>query len=207
MELFTGFLQYLITFFAILDPIGISAIALSLLGSSISQSQLAEVSKKSTITIIIAFFVVFLSGDFLLKLFGISEESLKTMGGIILILMAIKMVNGSTEKSSPSSENFKEMAIVPIGIPIAFGAGLFSTVIIYKQQAQSFMEMFSISFAFVLNAVIFYLILRNSIYIKNALGTIGQNVVTKLMGLIVGAIAVQFIVSGIVQLVKQYGMI
>lgn len=205
MEFASNFLQYLITFFAILDPIGISAIALSVLGSTISQNQLSEVSKKSTFTIVIAFFIVFLSGDFLLKLFGISEESLKTMGGIILILMAIKMVNGSTNESTSITKDYKEMAIVPIGIPIAFGAGLFSTVIIYKQQAQSFMDILSISLAFLINAVIFYFILKNSIYIKNALGHVGQNVVTKLMGLIVGAIAVQFIVSGIVELVKVYG--
>lgn len=205
MEFASNFLQYLITFFAILDPIGISAIALSLLGRSISQNQLSEVSKKSTFTIVTAFFIVFISGDFILKLFGISEESLKTMGGIILILMAIKMVNGSTSQTSNITKNYKEMAIVPIGIPIAFGAGLFSTVIIYKQQAQSFMDILSISLAFLINAVIFYFILKKSIYIKNVLGHVGQNVVTKLMGLIVGAIAVQFIVSGIVELVKVYG--
>ena len=53
-------------------------------------------------------------------------------------------------------------------------------------------------------AFIFYMILRNSIYIKKALGITGQNIVTKLMGLIVGAIAVQFVISGIVHLSKSY---
>ena len=208
MEFLSHFLQYSITFFAILDPIGSSAIALSILGTKISQVQLNDVSKKSTFTILIAFFVVFLSGDFILNLFGISENSLKTMGGLILILMAIKMVNGSTDKNAtPNDDNYKEMAIVPIGIPIAFGAGLFSTVIIFKQQAQTMVDMAAVSSAFVLNALLFYLIMRNSRHIKTLLGVTGQNVVTKLMGLIVGAIAVQFIVSGIIAMVKQYGMI
>ncbi len=208
MEFLSDFLQYSITFFAILDPIGSSAIALSILGSKISQVQLNDVSKKSTFTILIAFFVVFLSGDFILNLFGISENSLKTMGGLILILMAIKMVNGSTDKNAtPNDDNYKEMAIVPIGIPIAFGAGLFSTVIIFKQQAQTMVDISAVSSAFILNALLFYLIMRNSRHIKNLLGVTGQNVVTKLMGLIVGAIAVQFIVSGIIAMVKQYGMI
>ena len=208
MEFLSDFLQYSITFFAILDPIGSSAIALSILGSKISQVQLNDVSKKSTFTILIAFFVVFLSGDFILNLFGISENSLKTMGGLILILMSIKMVNGSTDKNAtPNDDNYKEMAIVPIGIPIAFGAGLFSTVIIFKQQAQTMVDISAVSSAFILNALLFYLIMRNSRHIKNLLGVTGQNVVTKLMGLIVGAIAVQFIVSGIIAMVKQYGMI
>ena len=96
------------------------------------------------------------------------------------------------------------MAIIPIGIPIAFGTGLFTTIIIFKHQASSFVDLFSISLAFCLNALVFYFVLKNSIHIKKYLGTTGQNIITKLMGLIVGAIAVQFIVSGIVFLAKGY---
>ena len=66
------------------------------------------------------------------------------------------------------------------------------------------MDLFSISMAFCINALVFYFILKNSIYIKKYLGLTGQNIITKLMGLIVGAIAVQFIVSGIVNLSKGY---
>lgn len=58
--------------------------------------------------------------------------------------------------------------------------------------------------AFCINALILYLVLKNSIYIKKYLGQTGQNIITKLMGLIVGAIAVQFIVGGIVSLTKVY---
>ena len=58
--------------------------------------------------------------------------------------------------------------------------------------------------AFCLNALVFYLVLKNSIYIKKYLGLTGQNIITKLMGLIVGAIAVQFIISGIVNLSRVY---
>ena len=94
--------------------------------------------------------------------------------------------------------------MIPIGIPIAFGAGLFTTIIIFKHQAETFLDVVSITFAFCINALIFYLILKNSIYIKKYLGITGQNIITKLMGLIVGAIAVQFIISGIVALTKSY---
>ena len=95
MELISTFLQQTITFFAIMDPIGISAIALSLLSSNITKTQITNVAKKSTLTIIVAFFVVLIAGEAILKLFGIDENSLKVMGGIILILMAISMVSGS----------------------------------------------------------------------------------------------------------------
>jgi multiple antibiotic resistance protein len=200
------FLQQSITFFAILDPIGISAIALSILSPNITKTQINKVAYKSTLTIIIAFFVVLISGDMILKLFGIDENSLKVMGGIILILMAISMVNGPTTKADDSldEKNNEELSVIPLGIPIAFGTGLFTTIVIFKHQAQTAFDLFSISMAFCLNALVFYLILRNSIYIKKYLGLTGQNIITKLMGLIVGAIAVQFIVGGIVNLSKVY---
>ena len=207
MDNFSTFLQQSITFFAILDPIGISAIALSLLSVNITKSQINKVAFKTTFTIIIAFFVVLILGETILKIFGIDENSLKVMGGIVLILMAISMVNGTVKTKNDKSLDEKkdeDLSAIPLGIPIAFGTGLFTTIIIFKHQAQTFMDLFSISMAFCINALVFYFILKNSIYIKKYLGLTGQNIITKLMGLIVGAIAVQFIVSGIVNLSKGY---
>lgn len=207
MDNFSTFLQQSITFFAILDPIGISAIALSLLSVNITKSQINKVAFKTTFTIIIAFFVVLILGETILKIFGIDENSLKVMGGIVLILMAISMVNGTVKTKNDKSIDEKkdeDLSVIPLGIPIAFGTGLFTTIIIFKHQAQTFMDLFSISMAFCINALVFYFILKNSIYIKKYLGLTGQNIITKLMGLIVGAIAVQFIVSGIVNLSKGY---
>ncbi|MBP7769611.1 MAG: MarC family protein [Aliarcobacter sp.] len=207
MDSFSTFLQQSITFFAILDPIGISAIALSLLSVNITKTQINKVAFKATFTIVIAFFVVLILGETILKLFGIDENSLKVMGGIVLILMAISMVNGTVKtKNDKTLEEKKDedLSVIPLGIPIAFGTGLFTTIIIFKHQAQTFFDLFSISMAFCLNALVFYFILKNSIYIKKYLGLTGQNIITKLMGLIVGAIAVQFIISGIVNLSKGY---
>ena len=206
MDNLSIFLQQFITFFAILDPIGVGAIALSLFNKNITKMQISQLAYKSTITIIIAFFIVLISGDFILKIFGIDENSLKVMGGIVLILMAISLVNSShdSKKDDNEEKNYEDISVIPLGIPIAFGTGLFTTIIIFKHQAQTFFDLFSISIAFCLNALIFYLILKNSIHIKRYLGFTGQNIVTKLMGLIVGAIAVQFIIGGIVALSKIY---
>ncbi|QKF83056.1 MarC family protein [Halarcobacter ebronensis] len=207
MELFQNFLQQTITLFAIMDPIGVSAIALSLLSPNITKSQIATIAKKSTTTILIAFFVVLITGDLILKLFGIHEDSLKVMGGIILLLMAITMVRGIGSEKRSKNENNKndeELAIIPIGIPIAFGTGLFTTIIIFKNQLSTSVEIFSLIVSFCINALLFYLVLKNSIYIKKYLGVTGQNIITKLMGLIVGALSVQFIISGIVNLTKSY---
>ncbi|WP_428026921.1 MarC family protein [Arcobacter sp.] len=205
MDFIQNFLQHSITFFAIMDPIGVSAIALSLLSENITKTQISTIAKKSSLTIVIAFFVVLITGDLVLKIFSISENSLKVMGGIILIMTAITMVNGSSKEKTPSDSKMdEEKAIIPIGIPIAFGTGLFTTIIIFKSQAENFTDIISIALAFSINALIFYFVLKNSIYIKKYLGAMGQSIITKLMGLVVGAIAIQFIVSGVVHLAKSY---
>ena len=76
MDSLATFLQQSITFFAILDPIGVSAIALSILSKNITKTQISAIAYKSTLTILVAFFIVLISGDLILKLFGIDENSL-----------------------------------------------------------------------------------------------------------------------------------
>lgn len=200
-----NFLQEVITFFAIMDPIGISAVALSILSPNITKTEINKVAYKTTYTIIISFFVVIIAGEFVLKVFGLDINSLKVMGGLVLLLMALSMISGNIKvKSNDEDKLNEELAIIPIAIPIVFGTGLFSTIIIFKHEADDFIDLASISIAYCLNAIIFYFIFKNSIHIKRYLGQTGQNVITKLMGLIVGALAIQFIISGVVTLAKSY---
>lgn len=203
MDLMSTFLNQIITFFALLDPFGISAVALSLFGNNITQEQLIKNVRKTILTVFIAFFVVLLTGDILLKIFGIDENSLKAMGGVILFLMAVSMVNGTMENTVKSFAN-KDVSVIPLAIPIAFGTGTLTTIIIFKNQAASLAELILLSIAFCVNILVLYLALRYSFYVKKYLKELGQNIITKLMGLIVGAMAIQFIVCGIVGLVKKY---
>lgn len=201
-------LQNTITFFAIMDPIGISALVLSLVSIDITKEQMSKIAFKTTITVVVAFVVVLISGDFILKLFGIDEHSLRVIGGIVLILTALSMIQGSPKKQTKEEEKEsreqEDLSVIPIGIPITFGPGLFTTIIIFKQEAHTNIELSAMIIAYLLNALFLYLAFKNSIYIKKFFGVTGQNIITKLMGLIVGAIAVQFIVSGIVNLTKSY---
>jgi multiple antibiotic resistance protein len=203
-------LQHSITFYAILDPIGTSAIMLSLLHVNITKKEIQHIALKTTITVIISFFTVLIAGNTILDIFNINENSIKVIGGIILIIMAIDMIQSSKktkELSKEEDEDIKvqdDLSVMPIAIPITFGPGIFSTIIILKQQATGIYDIISIICAFLINAVLIYFIFKNSIYIKGYLGLTGQNIITKLMGLVVGAIAVQFIVSGLVELIKIY---
>jgi len=202
------FLQQTITFFAILDPIGVSAVMLSILHINVTKKEIEKVAYKSTLTIVIAFFIVFFAGNILLSIFGVNINAIKVIGGIILLLMSIKMIQDSIimkENNKNKSKNIEnDLSIVPIAIPILFGPGIFSTIIIMRENTQVFSDIIITILAFLLNSFFVYIIFKNSIYIKKILNVTGQNIITKLMGLIVGAISVQFIISGIIELSKIY---
>ena len=210
MEFLNILLQHTITMMAIVDPLGVSAIMLSLLPSSATKEEVNKIAYKSTITIVVAFFLVLLLGNFLLKIFGIELDSIKVMGGIVLLLTAIKMVNGAIEGKNQTKEereevkNHEDFSIIPLAIPITFGPGIFATIVILKGHTHSFVELIALVLAFLLVALSVYLSFKNSIYIKKYLGVTGQKIISRLMGLIVGAIAVQFILSGITALLKGY---
>ncbi|MBP9566360.1 MAG: MarC family protein [Sulfurospirillum sp.] len=209
-EFFNLLLQYTITLIAIVDPLGVSAIMLSLLPQSTTKEHINQIAWKATMTIIVAFFVVLLTGNFLLNLFSIEIDSLKVMGGIILLLTAIKMVQGSMESKNQTEEEREEaikndeFSVIPLGIPITFGPGVFATIIILRGEYLEVVSLSALVLAFFIVALSVYLAFKNSIYIRKYLGITGQKIVSRLMGLIVGAIAVQFIVGGVSVLVKHY---
>ncbi|MBN1838832.1 MAG: NAAT family transporter [Campylobacterales bacterium] len=203
-------LQYTITIIAIVDPLGVSAIMLSLLPQSTTKEHINKIATKATLTIIVAFFVVLVTGNFLLNLFGIEIDSLKVMGGIILLLTAIKMVQGSMESKNQTEEEREEaikndeFSVIPLGVPITFGPGVFATIIILRGEHLEVVSLSALVLAYLIVALSVYLAFKNSIYIRKYLGITGQKIVSRLMGLIVGAIAVQFIVGGVSVLVKHY---
>ncbi|ATB68205.1 MarC family protein [Sulfurospirillum diekertiae] len=203
-------LQHTITMMAIVDPLGVSAIMLSLLPQSTTKEHINKIAWKATMTIIVAFFVVLLTGNFLLNLFGIEIDSLKVMGGIILLLTAIKMVQGSIESKNQTEEEREEaikndeFSVIPLGIPITFGPGIFATIIILRGHSEGIISLAALIIAYLIVALSVYLAFKNSIYIRHYLGITGQKIVSRLMGLIVGAIAVQFIVGGVSVLAKHY---
>jgi multiple antibiotic resistance protein len=210
MEFLNLLLQHTITLIAIVDPIGVSAIMLSLLPTNTTKEEVNKIAFKSTITIIIAFVVVLAVGNLLLNLFGIELDSLKVMGGLILLLMAIKMVNGSSSNKNQTKEELAEVkehedfSVIPLAIPITFGPGVFATVLILKFHTHTIVELAALVLAFLIVALSVYLSFKNSIYIKKFLGITGQKIISRLMGIIVGAIAVQFVLSGSVTLLKGY---
>ena len=166
-----NFLQISITFFAILDPIGVSAIVLSILHTDVTKQEIKIIASRVTLTIIIAFSVVLIGGNFILQMFGIDSNSIKVIGGIVLIMMALNMIQGSKKSKKLTKEEGEEvkvhedLSIIPIAIPITFGPAVFSTIIILKEQSEDVVGLLAIVLAFLVNAILLYFVFKNSIVV------------------------------------------
>jgi len=195
-----------IALITILNPIGAAGIALGLVETP-SASVMRPIAFKATFTVFIASLVTLFSGELIFKLFGINVLSIKVIGGIILMLIAVNMIQGQGSKSRHTKEEEGEaqekedISIVPLGIPILFGPGVIATIIVLNHNNNAVLpyavSYVLISVSILISAFIVYFSLYYANFIYKILGVTGMKVLTRIMGLIVGAIAAQFLVSGI----------
>jgi multiple antibiotic resistance protein len=143
-----------------------------------------------------------LFGEGILDFFSISIPSFQVGGGILILLIAINMLHAKQSHSKQTPEEAKTMeerdviAIVPLSIPLLAGPGAISSMIIAAQDSANLGEQLSLLLPISVVAVLIWLTLQLSGYIAGKLGTIGINIVTRLMGLILAAMAVEFIAHG-----------
>ena len=151
-----------------------------------------------------------LGGDHILRLFGISLASFEVGGGILLLLMAISMLHARTShvKHSPEeaeeAEERESVAVVPLGLPILAGPGSISTVILYA-QGRSPLELAVLSGAILGVGGVVWTSLVLAGPITERLGTTGINVVIRIMGLVLAAVAVEFMAKGLRELLPGLG--
>ncbi len=200
------FLHDLIALITIINPIAAASIMVGMV-TSIKPSDIQPIAFKATLTVLIASLVTLFSGEFVFKLFGINIFSLKVIGGVILMLIAINMAYGQQSKSRHSKEEENEaeekedISVIPLGIPILFGPGVIATIIVLNNNHIKEFNMITsyilITIAILCASVTVYLTLRYAGAINKAIGITGIKILTRIMGLIVGAIAAQFLVSGV----------
>jgi multiple antibiotic resistance protein len=195
-----------IALFAIVNPIGSVPIFMSATDGW-GKSDRERTARTVAFTVFIVLAISAFLGDAILNFFGISIPSFQVGGGILLMLIAITMMHG---KQSYSRQTIEETmgerevtAIVPLGIPLLAGPGAISQMIITAQQNSSLAGHLFLLIPILVVAIIIWLVLHLAVRISNRLGTIGINVVTRLMGLILAAMAVEFIVNGLTGLFPQ----
>ena len=198
-------LKVTIALFAIVNPIGSVPIFISATDGWSKQDREAT-ARTVALTVFIVLAVSAFLGDQILNFFGITIPSFQVGGGILLMLIAISMMHGKqsgarqTPEEAMTLSEREVIAIVPLSIPLLAGPGAISNMIIAAQQNSSFAGHLSLIIPILILSMMIWLILRLSVTISNRLGSIGINIVTRLMGLILAAMAVEFIAHGMIGL-------
>ncbi len=197
--------QYIQIFTAILvivNPIGAIPVFVSLTGDQ-SPAKRKQTVRTAAITVAVVLTVTAFVGEMILHFFGISMGAFSIAAGILLLLMALAMLHAKQSGSRHSPEEAEEaanqdnVAVVPLAIPLMTGPGAMSTVIIYVDKTSSWFDTGFIVACGLVVALIVWVALRLATPIAVALGKTGMNIVTRVMGLLLAAIAVEFITSGL----------
>ena len=205
---FSYLLKITIALLAIVNPIGSLPIFISATdGWSVVDR--ARTARTVAVTVFIVLTLAAFVGDGMLSFFGISIPSFQVGGGILIMLISISMMHGKQGGTRQTAEEAQSMAereviaIVPLSIPLLAGPGAISNMILSAQQQPSFSGHLTLIIPVLLVSIIIWLVLKLSDNITQRLGTIGINIITRLMGLILAAMAVEFIAHGLTGLFPQ----
>lgn len=147
-----------------------------------------------------------LAGDRILAFFGISIAAFRVGGGILVLLMAIHMMQAKrsgarqTPEETEAAAEKDSVAVVPLAIPLLAGPGAISTVILNAHQTQGFLGFVMLGGIIWLMAGAVYLALTAAVPVARRLGVLGINITTRILGLLLAAIAVEFIADGLKEL-------
>lgn len=189
---FVEFISAFIVLFAIIDPIGIMPVVLSLRGKGKVIN-----TKKAVVYSFTLMFLFFFVGDWILGLFGVDINSFAIAGGVIIFLMSLEMIL-DIEIFKDSSHLANNATFVPLVFPLLAGAGSFTTLLSLRAEYASI----NILLALALNAVVVYVILSATAYIERVLGKGGIYFTRKFFGIILLAIAVKLFTSNLLYFIS-----
>ena len=195
------YVKIFVAILVIVNPLGAVPFYISLT-SGLTHAQRRRIPNQTSLAIAVVLVITALLGEILLNFFGISIASFRVGGGILLMLMAISMMQARQSRSRQTPEEAIEaeekdnIAVVPLAIPLLAGPGAISTVIIYSSLSQHPVHYLMIMASGVIVASVIWLALHSAEYIAGFLGTTGINIAMRLMGILLAAIAIEFIASG-----------
>ena len=199
-------LKVFIALIALINPLGVLPMFISLT-HDFSAQQKQRAIRTAALTVVAVVAVSALLGENIIRFFGISTASLQVSGGLLILLMALNMLNAqpggtkTTVEERDEAEHKDAIGVVPLGIPLLTGPGAMSTVIVMAHNAKKPMDYAAIIGSGVVIAMLVWLTLQMAQPIARTLGRTGINIATRIMGLLVAAVAVEFIVDGLTAMI------
>ncbi|MGK9171896.1 YchE family NAAT transporter [Yokenella regensburgei] len=199
---FPTWTKFFIGLFALVNPIGIIPVFISM-----TSYQTAAARNKTNLTanlsVAIILWTSLFLGDAILQLFGISIDSFRIAGGILVVTIAMSMISGKLGEDKQNKQEKSESAIresigvVPLALPLMAGPGAISSTIVWGTRFHTVEYLLGFSVAIALFATCSWGLFRIAPWLVRLLGQTGINVITRIMGLLLMALGIEFIVAGV----------
>lgn len=199
------YLHAFVSLFVVINPIALVPVFLSLSQNMTAIERNKAAYKACCIAAIVLLIFAF-GGKYFLGVMGISQPAFQIAGGFLLMIAAVEMViayhTGMTSTTSHEEKEAKisnDISVFPLAIPLISGPGALTTVVLLMQKTEKtsiFEELILVGIILVVMGITF-LFLRASPFLLKILGVTGSNVGTRIFGIILTALATQFIISGI----------
>ncbi|XAJ75193.1 YchE family NAAT transporter [Buchnera aphidicola (Takecallis taiwana)] len=198
---FSIYLHFFVGLFAIINPIGMIPIFIGMTGFYSNQ----ERNKINTMANITAACILVISlsiGHIILNLFDISIESFRIAGGVLIISIAIDMINGTLinnlikkKNKNKVLYNKENISIIPLAMPLIAGPGAISSTIIWSTHHSNWNNIIGCVVVIVLFAFLCWFLFKMAPYFIKVLGSTGINILTKIMGLLLMSLGIEFIIA------------
>ncbi|ASI88553.1 MULTISPECIES: YchE family NAAT transporter [Vibrio] len=199
---FAIYLQFFLGLVAAVNPVGIMPVFVSLTGH-MSLEDKNKTAATANIAVAIILITSLLAGQVLLDMFSISLDSFRVAGGLLLLSIAFSMMSGKLGEDKQNKQEKSEyvskeqIGVVPLAMPLMAGPGAISSTIVYGARYPGMLETTGIIITIIAFALCSWLLYRSAPLIVRFLGQTGINVITRIMGLILGALGIEFMANGL----------
>ncbi|WP_413999330.1 MarC family NAAT transporter [Flavobacterium sp. W1B] len=203
------FIYLFAALFSVLNPIGTIPIFVGLTQHD-SKKERSRISLWTAINVFIILVVSFFLGEYVLSFFGISIEALRIAGGIVIATSGFSLLTGKfnkkrgvNKKVENDAQTRNDIALTPLAIPMLAGPGSISLLIAFYHEHQNTPEIIISVLAILAVAFSIFITLRSAHYLAKILGASGIVAISRIVGFIVIAIGVQYIISSIITIAKD----
>jgi MarC family membrane protein len=202
------FIYLFVALFSVLNPIGTVPIFVGLTQGD-SKQECSRISLWTSINVFLILIISFFIGKYVLSFFGISIDSLRIAGGLIIVSSGFSLLSGKfnkkrgiNKKIETDAQKRNDIALTPLAMPMLAGPGSISLLIAFYQEHNSTNELIIASLAILAIAIAIFIILRSAHFLAQLLGASGIVAISRIVGFIVIAIGIQYIVSALINIVK-----
>ena len=196
----TNFLNTFVAVFVIVDPFAVVPVYL-LLTDRLNHEARRSTRHRATLAAAAILTTFAITGLAIFRFFGITLPAFQIAGGILLLLLGIAQLNAnrSRVKKEEQDESLarEDVSVFPLATPLIAGPGAISTVVLLSSQSKNFYQQISLILAIVLALAANHVILKGAPILFKFLGQTGLNLITRIMGIILTAMAIQFLLNGL----------